>query len=226
MKFGHRLAIFVLAVSFTAKPAYCADETRATLRTQGHVLADGNEALPFAAIFPNTRIETNRHSSALLELKGSRVEIGAETVVEFEGDDMRLEHGSLSVLTFQSMIVKAGCILTIPVRGEETLFTVTYNDGRVMVSAVRNDVNIKNVSKSPKRNAESSRSEQVTVNQGEQKTREDKCGAASAQSRAAAGTGVLLNSPYAVGAGMAAIGGTLCWVFCSSSDTPVSPSIP
>lgn len=227
----NRLNQFVaisLIVIVAAMPTYSvADDAGATLRTQGHVSVDGNPALPFAAIFPNSRIETEKNSSALLELSGSRVEIGAETIIEFENNELRLEHGSLSVLTFRSLAVRVGCILAVPVRSEETLFTTVDDSGRVTVSAVRNDVNINTTAKRSKQVADKDRPEQVTVRQGEQKSRDEKCGASPFETRTvAAGIQGLFNSPYAQGLAAAGIVVTLCLVFCFGGDEPASPSVP
>ena len=203
-----------------------AEDTGATLRTQGNVSVNGNPSSPSSAIFPNTLIETQKNGSASLEMTGSRVAIGPETIVEFEGDELKLEHGSLSVLAFRSMVVKVGCILVVPVRSEETLFQVTDQTGRVTVSAIRNDVNIKNSAKTRKSVTDSTRSEQVTVPQGEQKSRDENCGATPYETRAApAGMQGWFNSPYATAAGAGGIAGLVCWLFCYSNN-PASPSVP
>ena len=218
-------AVFVAFV-MTAGSCCVAEDTGATLRTQGNVSVGGNPAPPFSTVFPNTLIETQKNASAILELTGSRIEIGPETVVEFDGGELRLEHGSLSVLTFRSMIVKVGCILAIPVRSEETLFEIANQTGRVTISAIRNDVNIKSALKTPKSAADFTKSEEITVHQGEQKSRDEKCGPARYETRAApAAIRGWLNSPYAQGVAAGGTVGLLCWLFCNSNN-PASPSIP
>jgi hypothetical protein len=221
-----RFTVLALILVTVARPCCVADDSGATLRTQGNVTVNGNPALTFSTIFPNTLIETEKGASALIEFTGSRVEIGPETIVEFEGNEVTLEHGSLSVLTFRSMTVKVSCILATPVHSNETLFTVTDLSGRFTVSAIRNDVEIKTSSKTSKSAADSTRAEEVTVHQGEQKSRDEKCGESHYETHAApAGTAGWFSSPYAKIAAAGAVGGILCWIFCRSNN-PASPSIP
>lgn len=223
--FSKQFAVLLVLVLTMGRRHCVADDTRAILKTQGNVVVDGNPALPFSAIFPNALIETRKGASALIEEAGSHVEIGPDTIVAFESNELRLDHGSLSVLTFRSMVVKVGCIVVIPARNQETLFTVADQSGRVTVSAVRDDVNIKHSLK--RRNASESARSDVTVRQGEQKSRNEKCGAFPYQSGAArAGVAAIFNSPYAEGIGAAAIAGTLCWLFCDTNGNPGSPWVP
>ncbi len=155
-----------------------AAENGAILRTQGRVLLDGNPALPSVAIFPPAVIETEKNSTALIVATGSRIEINDESVIEYDGDQVRLEHGSLSVLTFQGLIVRVGCIVATPVNNEETQYEVTDRTGQVTVSAIKNDVYIEeSASRNPKLVTDTARSGRVTVTQGQQKSREEKCGA-------------------------------------------------
>jgi hypothetical protein len=223
-KFG----CFLLSAILALAPFDCAaQDTRGTLRAQGTVLVNGSAALPFSTIFPDARIETQKGASALIEVAGSRVEIPTETIVTFESDELILEHGSLSVLTFHSLRVKVRCLRAVPAHNEETLYTVTDQTGRVTVAAIRNDVNIENSSKRPKSVKDSVRSEQVTVRQGEQKSRDEKCGAALPPNGGAApaALGAILNSPYAVGVAASGVG-AICWFICRGSEGAASPAVP
>jgi len=55
------------------------------------------------AVFSDDLIETQKGSITRLESTGSRVDIDADTVVQFEGDELVLDHGSLSVNTTRGL---------------------------------------------------------------------------------------------------------------------------
>lgn len=217
------LAIFIVIVPVGSQAA----DDGAILHTQGRVLLDGNPALPSLAIFPPAVIETQKNSAAEIQATGSRIDINAESVVEFDGNEVRLEHGSLSVLTFRGFIVKVGCIIATPVHAEGTQYEVSDVTGQVTVSAVKNDVYIdEHGSPNPKLVTNSARSTRATVLQGQQKSRDEKCGAPDLKTRnLPAGAGEFFNSPYTQGVAAGTIGGVVCWVFCGSSG-PISPSVP
>jgi hypothetical protein len=111
-----------------------------------------------------------------------------------------------------------------------THYDVTDLDGRVTVSALKNDVYLESRSANP-RDASlpakpSAHSDRMIVREGEQKSREEKCGAAPIkESGRFAGRGAILNSPWAIGTGLAGIGVLTCWALCHDDD-PVSPSHP
>lgn len=222
---GCSVALAVLMVILPVRSP--AAENGAILRTQGRVLLDGNPALPSVAIFPPAVITTEKNSTAFIEATGSRIEINEESVIEYDGNEVRLEHGSLSVLTFQGLIVKVGCIVATPVNNEETHFEVTDRIGQVIVSAIKNDVYIEeNASRNSKLVTHSARSGRTTVLQGQQKSRDEKCSAPEVTTRTIPPvTGAFLNSPYTQGVAAGTIVGVLCWVFCGNSS-PVSPSVP
>ena len=63
------------------------------------------------------------------------------------------------------------------------------------------------------------------VREGEQKSRDEKCGGAANNAQKTSGLGAALNSPWAVGVGAAGIGILTVWVLCKGDD-PISPSTP
>ncbi len=115
----------------------------------------------------------------------------------------------------------------IPVNATEwTRYEVADVDGKVTVSAFKNDVNINSRSVRPEREKQAANSSHATVREGEQKTRDEKCGAAEIkQATTSPALGAVMNSPWARGAGLAAIGVLTCWALCRT-DEPVSPSHP
>jgi hypothetical protein len=199
------------------------DSGGAILRSSGNVQLNRTTAPPSSAIFPNDLVETQAKALARIELPGTTVDINPGTVVEFENDEMVLEHGSLSVNTTRDFKVRVGCVLVTPVISDWTQYDVTDSEGKVRVAARKKDVNIDSRPSRVRAAKQPSTSDRVSVHEGEQKSREENCGAPVPQSGPIAAAGALLNSPLAVGAGLGAIGALTCWVLCRGRD-PVSPS--
>jgi hypothetical protein len=210
----------------TLPASLAADENGAAiLRSNGSVLLNGNPAPASAALFPHDTVETQPKITARIELTGSAIEINPETLVEFEGDEIVLEHGSVSVNTSRAFKVRVGCVVVIPVNPTWTRYDVTDVDGKVTVAALRNDVNINSRSANLQTAKQSANSGRVSVREGEQKSRPEKCGAANVKSAHSAAQDGILDSPYAIGAAVAVAGGLTCWALCRSDD-PISPSRP
>lgn len=117
-----------------------ADEvTAAMLRSNGAgVLLNKNSAPASTALLPDDLIETQPKAVARVEAIGSTADIHPETMVQFEGNELVLEHGSLSVNTSRGLRVRVGCLTVTPVKSAEwTHYDVVDIDGKVTVSARR-----------------------------------------------------------------------------------------
>jgi hypothetical protein len=146
-------------------------------------------------------------------------------MVQFEVNELVLEHGSLSVNTSRGLRVKVGCLTVTPATDAEwTHYDVVDLDGKVRVSALKNDVYINASSNNPKQAKQSGHSDRVIVREGEQKSREEKCGAAYLQSPIA-GSGAIMNSPWVIGAAAAGVVTVACLGLCHQDD-PISPTKP
>jgi hypothetical protein len=211
----------LLVVSFPVVTV--ADDTAAAmLRATGAVVVDGGEVQASIAIFSGALIETRKGSFARIEAQGTAVDIGSETVVRFEGDEIYLEHGSVSVNTSRSMRVRAGCVTVVPVNVDWTQYETRDLDGKVVVAAIKNDVNIESHRAKLKSAASAPNSTPVTVKQGDQASREDKCAVLPAQSAASESP---LNSPYVKWSAVGVASGVICWLLCRGGE-PASPSKP
>jgi hypothetical protein len=218
---------FVCLILIGIMPAsLVADDTGAAiLHSNGGVLVNGNAAPDTATVFPGDMIAVQTKATARLDATGSTVDLTSETLLEFDSREIRLEHGSVSVNTSRGLQVRVGCVTILPVNTEAwTQYDVGDTNGKVHVSALKNDVTIESRSSNPAQIKQSS-SSRVTVREGEQKSREEKCGGAGTKS-GVAGLGPLLNSPYLdwPAAGII-VAGTLCVVFCFNNQ-PLSPSSP
>jgi hypothetical protein len=218
---------FVCLILIGILPAsLVADDTGAgILRSNGGVLVNGNAAPDTATLFPGDTVQVQAKAAARLEVTGSSVDLNSETLLEFDSNEIHLEHGNVSVNTSRGFRVRVGCMTITPVNTETwTHYDVADTNGKVHVSALKNDVNIESRSSNPVKVKQSS-SWRVTVREGEQKSREEKCGDADAKS-GIAGRGPILNSPYLDWPAAGAItAGTLCLLLCFNNQ-PLSPSSP
>jgi len=176
-----------------------ADDTAAAmLHSNGMgVLINKKLAPASTALLSDDLIETQKEAIARIEASGSTTDINPETMVQFNGAELVLEHGSLLVNTSRRLKVRVGCLIVTPVNNAEwTHYDVADLHGRVTVSALKNDVNIDSRSSNPERAKQGGGSDRVTVREGDQKSREEKCGAADSKAPGpAAGKGAIMNSP-------------------------------
>ena len=188
---------------------------------------DEKPAPTSAAVFRDDLIETRKNATARLEASGSTADISPETMVQFEVDELVLDHGSLSVQTTRGLRVRVGCVTVTPVNNTlSTHYEVLDMNGKVTVSALQSDVYIDSRSNKEQQAGKAEHSDRTIVREGEQKSREEKCGAAYIKSSGTVpGVNAILNSPWAVAAGVAAAGIGICLGLCHSDD-PLSPAKP
>jgi hypothetical protein len=145
-----------------------------------------------------------------------------ETIVQFEGDELVLEYGSLQVDTPRGMRVRVNGITVSPLAQEWTRYDVTDRDGKVTVTAHENEVKIHHQGAAIRQSKQAAFSD-VTVHQGEQATREERCGEAAKPADVVNAQGTILNSISVKGVGITAIGVFACWAL-RRGDEPISPS--
>jgi hypothetical protein len=190
------------------------------------VLVNKNAAPNSTALFANDLIETPKNVVARIEANGSTAEISAETMVQFEGDELVLDHGSLSVNTTRGLRVRVGCLTVTPVNPSDwTHYDVIDLDGKVSVSALKSDVYLDARDKNPREAKNSSQSNRNIVREGEQKSRTEKCGVAYMKADRIPGIGAMMNSIYAKMLAGTAVGVIVCFGLCHDDD-PISPHKP
>lgn len=218
---GFSLVIF-LPISLLAQ-----ETAGAMLRSNGAgVLVNRNAAPATNALYRDDVIETQKLGSARIESTGSSADINPETMLEFEGDELVLDHGSLSVNTSRGLRVRVGCVTVTPVNlADWTHYEVADLDGKVTVSARKSDVYLDAKSRNLKQAKQDTKSDRSIVRESEQKSRDERCAADARQKGVAPGSGAILNSPWAVGAGAAIVGTGIIWAL-HSNDDPISPARP
>jgi hypothetical protein len=206
-----------------------ADSGAAMLYTHGAAWLNGAHVPTSSAIFTGDLVQTRSDSAANINAPGSSVTVLGDSLVQFEGASLKVEHGGISVATSKGVATTAGEVRVAPVSNAWTEFNVTDTDGTVKIAALKGDLSVTDDSGT------------VTLAQGQQTTRDEQSSDQSNQSTdnskdkkkskkradgaAPAAGGGILNSPVAIGVGVAAIVGVTAWVLVQSNN-PVSPSQP
>jgi hypothetical protein len=200
---------------------YAADSGAAMLYANGAAWLNGSHVPNSSAIFAGDLVQTRSDSAANIHAPGSSITVLGDSLVKFEGASLNVEHGGVSVSTSKGVATTAGDVRVAPVSNAWTEFNVTDIDGTVRIAARKGDLTITddNGTVTLAQGQETTRDEQS--DQGDKKKKDKKRGVGAVP---AAGGGVL-NSPIAIGAGAAAIGGVTIWVLTRSSN-PVSPATP
>ena len=198
------------------------------LYTNGRAWVNGaNVPRAASAIFSGDLLQTPSNSGANINLAGSNITVHVDSLVEFEGSGVRIEHGGVTVSTSKGIATTAGDVKVAPASDSWTEFNVTDVDGTVRIAARKGALAITDDSgtsilaqgQETTRPESQDTSDQSSDNKDKKKNRKRGVGAAPA-----AGGGIL-NSPIAVGAAGAAVLGVAAWVLVKG-DNPASPAIP
>ncbi len=196
---------------------FAVDSSAAMLYTHGTTWLNGSNIPRSSAIFSGDLVQTKADSVANINALGSSVKILPDTLVQYEGDALELKHGGVTVSTSKAMGTHAGDVTVSPATSVWTEFQVTERDGKVQIAARKGDLAI------------SDDTGTTTLPQGQQTTRDDSESQKNKKNREVgavpAARGPILDSPVAIGIGVAAVGGLAAWVLLQG-DEPVSPSKP
>ena len=195
-------------------------ELRGLVSSDGGTWLNGSPAPAISAIFPDSLLQTQEGHTARINVEGSTVLVGSETIVQFQGNELALDHGSLQLDTAREMKVLIGCVTVSPITSDRTQYTVTDVDGKVKVVALKNDVKIHLHGALTK--SKQGASADVIVREGEQAARRDRCGAAIRPTEGLNATGAFLDNPWVWGTGIAAAAVVACMGLCHGDD-PLSP---
>jgi len=199
---------------------FAADSSAAMLYANGAAWLNGSHVPNSSAIFAGDLVQTRSDSAANIHAPGSSITVLGDSLVQFEGASLKVEHGGVSVSTSKGVATTAGDVRVAPVSNAWTEFNVTDIDGTVRIAARKGDLTITDDDGTVTlpQGQETTRNEQSDQSDKKKKDKKRAAGAVPA-----AGGGVL-NSPIAIGVGAAAIGVTI-WVLTRSSN-PVSPATP
>jgi hypothetical protein len=122
---------------------FAADSDAAMLYTSGHAWVNGGHVpRSSSAIFSGDLLQTHSDSIANINQPGSTVQVLSESLVQFEGSSVKIDHGAVRVSTSKLMATTAGDVKVVPVSSVWTEFNVTDVDGTVRISARKGDLTI------------------------------------------------------------------------------------
>lgn len=201
---------------------FAADSNAAMLYTNGAAWVNGSHVPRFSsAIFSGDLLQTRSDTVANIDEPGSSITVAADSLVQFQPESVRVEHGGVTVSTSKAVATVAGDVKVTPVSSAWTEFNVVDVDGTVKIAARKGNVTV------------AWGKEVVTLAQGQETTRDETAPDSSTNGKSKKGgagtspgaTGGWLNSPIAVGIGGAAVVGLTTWVLLQN-DNPASPSTP
>ena len=221
-----RILSCMLAVVFPAT-LFAADSSAAMLYSHGTALLNGNSIARSSAIFSGDLVQTSRDSVANINATGSSVLVLNESLVQYEGSAVKLEHGGVTISTSKLLKTHIGGVTVTPAAGVWTEFEVRDVDGKVEIAARKGDLTISDAKGTTTlaQGQQSTRDESQSQDDSQAQNNKKKKKGGGAPGPTAGASGGVLNSPVAIGiAGGLIIGGT-AWAL-SKSDEPVSPSKP
>jgi hypothetical protein len=189
--------------------------------SNGPAFLNGSSVPKSSAIFSGDLVQTTADSVAKINALGTSLMVLSDSLVEFEGNAVKLEHGGVSVSTSKGMATHAGEITVIPVGSVWTQFDVRNLDGQIRITAQKGDLTV-----SDGAGTTTLAQGQQTTLQGSQESsqpaekKKKKKNGGGAVPGAAGGA---LDSPLAVGIGAGTVAGLGIWVFLQDGD-PVSPT--
>ncbi len=197
-----------------------ADSGAAMLYANGAAWLNGTHVPNSSAIFVGDLVQTQAHGYASIHAPGSSITVLGDSLVQFEGVSLKVEHGGVSVSTSKEVAATAGDVRVAPASNAWTEFNVTDVNGTVRIAANKGDLTVTDDNGT------------VTLPQGQQTTRDDQSNQPDNSKKkkrgggaAPAASGGLLNSTVAVGVGAAAVTGVAVWLLTRQVN-PVSPDAP
>ena len=210
----------VLLLVFPAS-LFAADSGAAMLYATGAAWVNGSHVPNASAIFAGDLVQTRSDAAANINAPGSSITVLGDSLVQFDGASLKVEHGGVAISTSKGVAASAGDVKVAPASNSWTEFNMTDVDGTVKIAARKGDLSITddNGTTTLAQGQETTRDEQSDQSDNKKKNKKRGTGAAPA-----AGGGIL-DSPLAIGIGGAVIVGVTAWVLIRN-DNPVSPSEP
>ena len=206
---------------------FAADQPGAMLYSHGTALLNGNSIASSSAIFSGDLVQTSADSVANINATGSTVLVLNDSLVQYEGGAVKLEHGGVTISTSKLLATRIGDVTVSPAVSVWTEFEVRDVDGRVQIAARKGDLTINDdtgtttLAQGQQTTREESQSQDNSQSQNDSKKKKKK-GAAAGPTPAAAGGGIL-SSPVAIGIGGGVVLGATAWVLLQGSPA-ASPS--
>lgn len=209
------MAVIFPAALFAAEP-----NPGAMLYARGETMLNGSSVPRSSALFSGDLVETRADSVANISATGSTVLVLNDSLIQYEGNTVKLEHGGVTISTSKSLATRVGTLNVSPAAGVLTEFEVRDVDGTVRIAARKGDLSISDDSGTTllAQGQETTRDEPEAQKDKKRKRRVVPGAVPSA-------AGGMLDSPWAIGIGGGAIIGVTAWVL-TKGDEPASPAKP
>jgi hypothetical protein len=209
------MAVIFPAALFAAEP-----NPGAMLYARGETMLNGSSVPRSSALFSGDLVETRADSVANISATGSTVLVLNDSLIQYEGNTVKLEHGGVTISTSKSLATRVGTVHVSPAAGVLTEFEVRDIDGTVRIAARKGDLSISDDSGTTllAQGQETTRDEPEAQKDKKRKRRVVPGAVPSA-------AGGMLDSPWAIGIGGGAIIGVTAWVL-TKGDEPASPAKP
>jgi hypothetical protein len=191
----------------------------AMLYSHGGAMLNGTAVPISSALFSGDFVQTGADSVANINSTGSTVLVLNDSLIQYEGDSLKLEHGGVSISTSKSMSAHVGDVRISPAKGVLTEFEVRDVDGRVQIAARKGDLSVTDQNGT----TTLSQGQETTTDESSQQNGTKKKKAGPVPGAMPGSAGAILDSPWVVGIGGGAIIGTTIWVLLQGGN-PVSPT--
>ena len=213
----------VIVVIFPASVFGADAGPTAMLYARGATTLNGNGVPRTSALFPGDLVQTGADSVANINATGSTILILSDSLVQYQNNVVKLEHGGVTISTSKSMTTRSGGVSVSPSANVLTEFEVRDVDGKVQIAARKGALTISDGTSTSTlaQGQETTRDESASQQEESQKDKKSKRRETGATAPAASGG--LLNSPWAIGIGAAAVAGVSAWALIQG-DEPASPT--
>lgn len=190
---------------------FAADQASAMVYSHGPALLNGNSIPRTSAIFSGDLVQTTKDSVANINATGSTVLVLNESLIQYEGDSVSLEHGGVNISTSKSLSTHVGDVKVSPASSVWTEFEIRDVDGKVRIMARKGDLTV------------SDDTGTTTLAQGQETTRDEQSEKKRKKKRegtetAPAAAGGILDSPVAIGIGTGIVAGVAAWALIQDDD--------
>jgi hypothetical protein len=207
---------------------FAADSNAAMLYTSGAAWVNGvHVPRASSAIFSGDLLQTRSDSVANINQSGSSITVLSDSLVQFQGVSVDIEHGGVTVSTSKEIAATAGDVKVTPASNAWTEFNVTDIDGTVRIVARKGDLTISDGKSivTLAQGQDTTRAETTDTQDTDKTPNSKKKNKKRAAGAIPAAGGGILSSPYAVGIAGGAVVGLTTWVLIKS-DNPASPTRP
>ena len=129
-----RYLAWILVGSFPVSMVM-ADATSAMLIANGSATVNGSPVERATAVFPGDKVQTGPNAMATLTSQGSAVTVGGNSSLVFSKSFVNVLCGTAMVATSRGMSARVSNLLIQPVRGVQTRFQITQNEGQLQIIA-------------------------------------------------------------------------------------------